>query len=116
MAMTTSKTVYSAGYAPLMPGVFMAPFPYAKQWSAHKADPVRFNEEWCAEEALHGVELVLKQQTAPKDTAAMIIEPVQGEGGYVAPPKRKYSFAFLLFPHTQYMISKLCDLIIKRHI
>ncbi|KAI9248208.1 pyridoxal phosphate-dependent transferase [Phascolomyces articulosus] len=88
MAMTTSKTIYSAGFAPLMPGIVVAPFPYIKQWSAHKADPVKFNEDWCAQEALRGVELVLKQQTAPKDTAAMIIEPVQGEGGYVAPPKQ----------------------------
>jgi len=31
MALTTSKTVYSAGFGPLMPSVFVAPFPYASQ-------------------------------------------------------------------------------------
>ncbi|KAI8364777.1 pyridoxal phosphate-dependent transferase [Radiomyces spectabilis] len=87
MALTTSKTIYSAGYAPLMPGVHVAPFPYYQQWAAHKADPNRFTAEWCGEEALHQVELLLKQRTAPQDTAAILVEPVQGEGGYVVPPQ-----------------------------
>ncbi|ORZ03869.1 pyridoxal phosphate-dependent transferase [Syncephalastrum racemosum] len=86
MALTTSKTIYSAGYNPLMPGVHVAPFPYYQQWAAYRADPTRFTPEWCSEEALHQVELLLKQRSAPEDTAAILIEPVQGEGGYVAPP------------------------------
>ncbi|KAG6576591.1 4-aminobutyrate transaminase [Phytophthora cinnamomi] len=53
MSLTTSKTVYSAGFGPLMPGLRVA----------------------------------LKQQSAPRDTAAIIIESVLGEGGYVVPPK-----------------------------
>lgn len=36
--------------------------------------------------ALHQFELVLKQQTAPRDTAAFIVEPVLGEGGYIPAP------------------------------
>jgi 4-aminobutyrate aminotransferase len=32
MAMTTSKYIYRAGFGPLMPGVFVAPFPYTAQW------------------------------------------------------------------------------------
>ncbi|KAI8146614.1 pyridoxal phosphate-dependent transferase [Fennellomyces sp. T-0311] len=87
MAMTTSKTIYSAGFEPLMPGVFVAPFPYYQQWSAHKADPVKFDADWCALEALRQLEILLMQQSAPRDTAAMVIEPCQGEGGYVFPPK-----------------------------
>ncbi|CAO3608392.1 unnamed protein product [Mucor hiemalis] len=87
MALTTSKTIYSAGFSPLMPGVHVAPYPYFQQWAAHKADPEKFTAEWCGEEALHQLELLLKQRSDPKDTAAILIEPVQGEGGYVVPPQ-----------------------------
>ncbi|KAL1934448.1 hypothetical protein VTP01DRAFT_6630 [Rhizomucor pusillus] len=87
MAMTTSKTVYGAGFNPLMPGVHVAPFPYYQQWAAHRTDPEKFTPEWCSEESLAQVELLLKQRSAPEDTAAMIVETVQGEGGYVPPPK-----------------------------
>lgn len=89
MAMTTSKTVYGAGFNPLMPGVHVAPFPYYQQWAAHRTDPEKFTPEWCSEESLAQVELLLKQRSAPEDTAAMIVETVQGEGGYVPPPKGK---------------------------
>ncbi|EIE80160.1 hypothetical protein G6F46_004932 [Rhizopus delemar] len=87
MALTTSKTVYSAGFSPLMPGVHVAPFPYFQQWAVHKADPKKFTPEWCGEEALHQLELLLKQRSDPRDTAAILIEPIQGEGGYVVPPQ-----------------------------
>ncbi|KAI8086783.1 pyridoxal phosphate-dependent transferase [Halteromyces radiatus] len=87
MALTTSKTVYAKGFGPLMPGVHVCAYPYFQQWAAHKADPVKFNAEWCGEEALHQLDLVLKQRSDPEDTAAILIEPVQGEGGYVVPPK-----------------------------
>ncbi|RCI06424.1 hypothetical protein CU098_012794 [Rhizopus stolonifer] len=87
MALTTSKTIYSAGFSPLMPGVHVAPYPYFQQWACHKADPKQFTPEWCGEEALHQLEILLKQRTDPKDTAAILIEPVQGEGGYVVPPQ-----------------------------
>ena len=36
--------------------------------------------------ALYQLELLLKQQSAPSDTAALIVEPVLGEGGYVPAP------------------------------
>ncbi|CEP19794.1 hypothetical protein [Parasitella parasitica] len=75
MALTTSKTIYSAGFSPLMPGVHVAPYPYFQQWSAHKADPEKFTPEWCGEEALHQLELLLKQRSDPQDTAAILIEP-----------------------------------------
>lgn len=71
MAMTTSKTVYRAGHAPLPSGVFVAPFP--------KADDE-------VERCLEAVRLLLLSQTAPSETAAMLIEPVLGEGGYVPAP------------------------------
>ena len=78
MALTTSKTIYRVGYQPLPAGVFVAPYPYAYRygWSAEET------EKFCLQE----VEFLLKTQTAPSETAAILIEPVLGEGGYVVPP------------------------------
>jgi 4-aminobutyrate aminotransferase len=78
MAMTTSKTIYRAGYQPLTGAVFVAPYPYAYRYGWDEATTVRF----CLEELKH----LLKSQTAPEETAAILIEPVLGEGGYVVPP------------------------------
>jgi 4-aminobutyrate aminotransferase len=77
MTMTTSKTIYKNGYQPLMPGVFVTPYPYALKygWDEEKTS------QWCLEE----LELLLQMQTAPEETAAIFIEPVLGEGGYVVP-------------------------------
>jgi len=76
MSLTTSKTIYRAGYQPLMPGVFVAPYPYAFRygWSDEQTS------QWCLDE----LEYLLASQTAPKETAAFLIEPVLGEGGYGA--------------------------------
>jgi 4-aminobutyrate aminotransferase len=77
MAMTTSKTAYRAGHSPLPSGVFVAPFP----------DPLVADEATEVDRALAGVDRVLATMTAPSETAAMILEPVLGEGGYAPAPK-----------------------------
>ncbi|KAH7925531.1 hypothetical protein BV22DRAFT_1104896 [Leucogyrophana mollusca] len=82
MAVTKSKTSYSEGQFPLMPGVFAIPFPYWHQFGL----PPSTSESELVRQALYQLDLVLKQQTAPRDTAAMLIEPVLGEGGYVQAP------------------------------
>lgn len=78
MAMTTSKTSYRAGYAPLPSGVFVAPFPdhFASGETVDAA----------VARALDGLEWLLKTQTAPSETAAIVLEPVLGEGGYIPAP------------------------------
>jgi 4-aminobutyrate aminotransferase len=78
MAMTTSKTSYRAGYQPLPAGVFVAPFPRAYEWNV--------DEKTAVERALAGLERLLAAQTAPGETAAIVIEPVLGEGGYLVAP------------------------------
>ncbi len=78
MALTTSKTIYRAGFGPLPAGVFVAPFPYAFR--------LGMTEEQASAYALEQLEYLLASQTAPKETAAILIEPVLGEGGYVVPP------------------------------
>lgn len=87
MAMTRSKTIYGEGYGPLMPGVFSVPFPYCKQCSIAKASDGKFGFETCCQDPILQLELLLKRESAPSDTAAIFIEPVLGEGGYVPPPK-----------------------------
>ena len=78
MAMTTSKTVYRHKYQPLPSGVFVAPFPYAYYYGWDEATTIDF----CKKQ----LDLLLCGQTAPDETAAIIIEPVLGEGGYVPAP------------------------------
>ncbi len=79
MSLTTSKTVYRAGYQPLMAGVFVAPYPYNYRFGWSDEQTV----EWC----LNELEFLFLSQTAPQETAAILIEPVLGEGGYVVPPE-----------------------------
>jgi len=76
MAMTTSKTVYRAGHAPLPSGIFVAPFP----------DPLHADTDAEVARALRGFDHLLATQTAPGETAAVILEPVLGEGGYIPAP------------------------------
>ncbi len=78
MALTTSKTIYRTGFAPLPSGVYVTPFPYA--FNLH------MTEEQASQYALERLEYLLASQTAPKETAAILIESVLGEGGYVVPP------------------------------
>ncbi|KAL2059756.1 hypothetical protein VTL71DRAFT_10140 [Oculimacula yallundae] len=87
MAMTRSKTIYGENYAPLMPGVFSVPFPYCKQCSISTHSDGKYGFENCCMDPILQLELLLKRETAPSDTAAIFIEPVLGEGGYVPPPK-----------------------------
>lgn len=86
MAMTRSKTGYSENYGPLMPGVFSVPFPYCKQCSIASHSDGKYGFENCCMDPVLQLELLLKRESAPSDTAAIFIEPVLGEGGYVAPP------------------------------
>ena len=78
MALTTSKTGYRTGFGPLPSGVYVSPFPYAFNMG--------MAEEQASQYALGQLEYLLASQTAPKDTAAILIESVLGEGGYIVPP------------------------------
>ncbi len=79
MSMTTSKTIYRAQYQPLVPGIFVTPYPYSFYYGWDDDETSRF--------ALKELERLFKSQTIPEETAAIIIEPVLGEGGYVVPPR-----------------------------
>ncbi len=72
MAMT-SKLVYKQGFGPLATDVHRAPAPYPYR-SVTTGD------------ALHGLELLFKQDVDPADVACIVLEPVQGEGGFIPMP------------------------------
>jgi len=80
MAMTSAKTGYRLNYQPLPSGIFIAPYPssYYYGWSDKRTS------EFC----LKQLKLILKSQTAPEETAAIIIEPILGEGGYIPAPSK----------------------------
>jgi len=78
MSLTTSNPIYRAGYQPLMAGVFVAPYPYTYFYGWSEDETTRF----CLKQLRH----LLASQTAPEETAAVLVEPVLGEGGYVVPP------------------------------
>jgi len=79
MGMTTSKTVYRHKYSPFTSGVFITPTPYAYFYGWDEKTTVDF--------CIKQLDLVLQGQTSPDETAAIIIEPVIGEGGYIPVPK-----------------------------
>ncbi|MGB3827497.1 MAG: aminotransferase class III-fold pyridoxal phosphate-dependent enzyme [Ornithinimicrobium sp.] len=74
-SMTTSGTKFRAGFSPLMAGVQISPFP----------DPHHYgwSQERATEFALDQLDYLLATISAPADTAAFLIEPILGEGGYV---------------------------------
>lgn len=75
---TTSSVRYRTGYHPLLPSVFVTPFPH----------PFRegLSEEEATDRALHELRAMLRHVVAPEDIACFLIEPVQGEGGYYPAP------------------------------
>jgi len=80
MSMTTSKTIYRSLYQPLVPGIFVAPYPYGYRNG--------WDDDTATDFSIAGLRRLLRTQTAPEETAAVVIEPVLGEGGYVVPPRR----------------------------
>ncbi|WP_280211388.1 aspartate aminotransferase family protein [Nocardia cyriacigeorgica] len=74
-SMTTSGTRFSAGFSPLMAGVHVAPFPTAYRYG--------WTEEEATAFALRELDYLFATLSAPEETAALIVEPVLGEGGYV---------------------------------
>lgn len=82
LAMTSSKTAYRVNYGPLPSGIHVAKFPYCLHCPGRSG-----SSGGCCGDALESVKTMLKEQTAPSDTACIVIEPILGEGGYVLPPK-----------------------------
>lgn len=83
LSLTASKAVHRKGFGPPAPGVFHAP--YADCYRC----PVGQRPDSCAAECLAFLEdQVFVQLVSPDDVAAIVVEPIQGEGGYLVPPQQ----------------------------
>jgi 4-aminobutyrate aminotransferase len=77
-SVTTSNVNYRTGYEPLIPGVYFTPYPSAYE---HDGD-----EERATASSMAILRSLLATIIAPSQVAAVLIEPVQGEGGYTPAP------------------------------
>ncbi|HEX5432043.1 MAG TPA: acetyl ornithine aminotransferase family protein [Bryobacteraceae bacterium] len=83
LALTASKSVQKNGFFPLMPGVHHMPYAYCYRCAYGKTP------DSCGVECVKAIEEQLfRTILPPSDTAAIFVEPVQGEGGYVVPPRK----------------------------
>jgi 4-aminobutyrate aminotransferase len=78
-SVTTSNINYRTGYEPLLPGVYFAPFPAAYR-------DFDGDEERASKACLATLRSLFDTIIAPTSVAAILIEPVQGEGGYTPAP------------------------------
>ncbi len=81
MALTAAKDVYRAGFEPLPGSIYHASYPYCYRASGGSHDPSECTCDWEAQ-----LDLLFHQLVYPEKVAAVIIEPVIGEGGYIVPP------------------------------
>lgn len=82
LSLTGSKVIQKQGFSPLLQGVTHIPYPYCYR--------CQFGRKYgsCKLECFQYLENILFQKTVPPtEVAAIFIEPIQGEGGYIVPPK-----------------------------
>ena len=74
MALTSKVVPYKDGFGPFAPDVYRAPAPYPYRGVT-------------SDDAIRGLELLFKQDVSPERVACVVLEPVQGEGGFIAMPE-----------------------------
>lgn len=80
LTLTASKARYREGMGPFLPGVHHVRYPHCFRYCAHRADeecPIARGDE---------IEHLFKTTVPPDTVAAIVVEPLQGEGGFVVPP------------------------------
>jgi 4-aminobutyrate aminotransferase len=81
MALTTAKDVYRGHFEPLPGSVYHTAYPYCYRAPAGSHDPAACTCDWEAQ-----LDLTFRQLIYPEHVAAIIVEPILGEGGYIVPP------------------------------
>jgi 4-aminobutyrate aminotransferase len=81
LSLTSSKAIQRRGFGPPLAGVYHAPFPNPYRRAAGQSDDA------VAQAAIDYIEdNILVHLVSPDEVAAVVVEPIQGEGGYVVPP------------------------------
>ena len=78
MALTAKNMPYKQGFGPFAGEIYRVPMAYPYRWST--------GTERCADEAFDAFVSQVHTQVGEQNTAAVIIEPIQGEGGFIVPP------------------------------
>ncbi len=78
LALTSSKVTQQAGFAPVMPGVTHVPYPNRYRPLFAGADQGRATLDYLG--------MLFERNVPPAEVAAIVVEPLQGEGGYLVPP------------------------------
>lgn len=81
MTMTAKNVPYKEGFGPFAPEVYRVPSPYPYRWAGAATD-----EAGIAQEAYDQLVDVITSQIGAHNVAAIIMEPIQGEGGFIVPP------------------------------
>jgi len=79
-SVTSVKSKYRNHYEPFVPGVYFAPYAYPYRC------PLGSDEASVLEWSLGGLQRIFERLIPPSEVAAILVEPVQGEGGYIVPP------------------------------
>lgn len=83
LSLTASKVVQKKYFMPLLAGVTHVPYAYCYRCPFHLEYPS------CDLECIKYIdEVIFKKVVPPEEIAAIFVEPIQGEGGYIVPPKR----------------------------
>ncbi len=79
MALTAKNMPYKEGFGPFAPEVYRVPMPYSFHWVG--------DQETISEDAIEMVTHKIDKEIGAHNVAAILIEPIQGEGGFIVPPK-----------------------------
>ncbi|GIN40761.1 4-aminobutyrate--2-oxoglutarate transaminase [Heyndrickxia oleronia] len=82
MSMTSKVKPYKFGFGPFAPEVYQAPYPY----TYHK--PENVSEEAYIDQVIEEFKDFFISTVSPENVACVVMEPIQGEGGFIIPPKK----------------------------
>jgi 4-aminobutyrate aminotransferase len=91
LSLTASKVIQEKGFFPLVPGITHVPYAYCYRCPAHSVYPGCGCGcvDWIRED-------LFKRSIPPEEVAAIFVEPIQGEGGYIVPPPEFHQKLFKL--------------------
>jgi 4-aminobutyrate aminotransferase/(S)-3-amino-2-methylpropionate transaminase len=79
MALTAKNMPYKEGFGPFAPEIYRVPMPYSFHWVGDQAT--------ITEDAIEMITHKIDKEIGAHNVAAILIEPIQGEGGFIVPPK-----------------------------